>query len=790
MQFRLNKGGVRTRMSFLNGQETRPVLRLSRSAALSSLLLTAFVLFVGLMPCSGAAQEIRRDDTIQTGVAARNSGNIQLSIDLLSKARDHANSDLARRLTNVELGASLLQARRLDDAEKLLLQAYAESSGVGKARIAVELGNIAVLRRNTELARRHYEDAEVLAGDDLGAQLSASLNRARLLPQEQRLTVLKAVYREVARVGEPVARARLYVNLAHQTRQLGPGGVETAYRSLSQARELLPGIGKRLALETRDALAQLYEDQGRHREALQLTLSALAGAGTADNGDDVLVRLEWRRGRILQSSGETRDALLAYRNAARLLETIRQDLPIEYDDGQSSYRGTLQPIFTGLVDVILANLDTLAGQDRDAYLREAVHAIELTRQSEMQDFLGDRCSVDGVRNDASSAIPAKSALIYPVPLPDRLELLMETDGGIVRRTVNVGSAQFDAQARSLAKALSQYDSDGYLPGSQQFYDWILRPFEVELAERGIRTIVVAADGPLRLIPVGALHDGKQFAVERFAIATVTGMSMTSVPPPAGKRPMALLAGMSEPGTVVDVLAGANRDAVLGGGRLETSAQARGAAPLVRTARVDADAATVRAMPTAQFAAWLRQNLALPGVTDEIRALKALMPSKSLLNEAFTLERFKQEVGSDQYQILHIASHGVFGGYADSSYIMTYDDLLTMDRLDALLRNKQGGAAPIELLTLSACETAEGNDRAPLGISGAAIKAKARSVLGTLWPVGDEAARTIMDRFYGGLAKQGLGKAAALQLAQKELLANKAMSHPFYWAPFVLIGNWQ
>lgn len=762
----------------------------SRSAVLSSLLLAAFLFASGWARCAGAAPEIGGYDTIQAGVAARSSGNIQLSIDLLSKARDHADSDQVRRRASVELGASLLRARRLEDAEKLLVQAYAESSGVGKARIAVELGNIAVLRRNSELARQHYEDAEALAGDDLGAQLSASLNRARLLPQEPRLTVLKALYREVARVGEPVARVRLYVNLAHQARQLGPRGVETAYHSLSKARELLPRMGKRLALETLDAMAQLYEDQGRHKEALQLTLSALANTGITDNSDDVLVSLEWRRGRILQSSGETRDALFAYRNAARFLETIRQDLPIEYDDGQSSYRGTLQPIFTGLVDLILANLDALGGQDRDAYLREAVHAIELTRQSEMQDFLGDRCSVDGVRNDASSAMPAKSALIYPVALPDRLELLMQTDAGIVRRTVNVGRAQFDAQARSLAKALSEYDSNGYLAGSQQFYDWILRPLDAEFSQHGIRTIVVAADGPLRLIPVGALHDGQQFAVERFAIATVTGISMTSVPAPAGKRPMALLAGMSEPGPVVDVLATGDRDAMLGLGRAETPAQVRGAMPLVREARVGTDAATVRAMPAAQFAAWLKQNLSLPGVTDEIQALKALMPSKSILNEAFTLERFTQEVGSGDYRILHIASHGVFGGSADSSYIMTYDDLLTMDRLDSLLRDKQGGAVSVELLTLSACETAEGNDRAPLGISGAAIKAKARSVLGTLWPVGDQAARTIMDRFYQGLANQGLGKAAALQLAQQELLANKAMSHPFYWAPFVLIGNWQ
>jgi CHAT domain-containing protein len=94
------------------------------------------------------------------------------------------------------------------------------------------------------------------------------------------------------------------------------------------------------------------------------------------------------------------------------------------------------------------------------------------------------------------------------------------------------------------------------------------------------------------------------------------------------------------------------------------------------------------------------------------------------------------------------------------------------------------------LTLSACETAEGNDRAPLGFSGAAIKARARSVLGTLWPVVDEAAQKVMTRFYGELVANNSGKALALRQAQTSLLKQAATNHPFYWAPFTLVGNWQ
>jgi CHAT domain-containing protein len=143
-----------------------------------------------------------------------------------------------------------------------------------------------------------------------------------------------------------------------------------------------------------------------------------------------------------------------------------------------------------------------------------------------------------------------------------------------------------------------------------------------------------------------------------------------------------------------------------------------------------------------------------------------------------------------YPIVHIASHGVFGHDIDSTFIMTYDELLTLDGLQALLRRTREHGQPIELLTLSACQTAEGDDRAPLGMSGSALKAHARSALGTLWPVADESAKQVMDGFYRRLAAGGLTRVQALRQAQLALLQQTQRSHPFHWAPFVLIGDWQ
>ena len=177
------------------------------------------------------------------------------------------------------------------------------------------------------------------------------------------------------------------------------------------------------------------------------------------------------------------------------------------------------------------------------------------------------------------------------------------------------------------------------------------------------------------------------------------------------------------------------------------------------------------------------------MTKEILALQSILPGTRLIDSEFTVDAFRQAATAGQYRIVHVASHGIFGGSADSSYILAYDDLLTLDGLQKMLSGEQFQKRPIEILSLSACETAAGNDRAPLGISGAAMKARAKSVLGTLWPVDDEAAVNVMTQFYAGVAQQGQTKAQALQQAQIQLIRNPQLVHPFFWAPFALIGNW-
>ena len=140
-------------------------------------------------------------------------------------------------------------------------------------------------------------------------------------------------------------------------------------------------------------------------------------------------------------------------------------------------------------------------------------------------------------------------------------------------------------------------------------------------------------------------------------------------------------------------------------------------------------------------------------------------------------------------MIHIASHGEFSGNALETFLLTWDNRLDMDQLEKFVRMSRYRKKPLDLLTLSACQTAAENDRAALGLAGLSVKAGAKSVLATLWPIFDRASSDLVTEFYRQLKKPELTKARALQLAQIALLSDTRYRHPSFWSPFMLIGNW-
>ncbi len=753
------------------------------------MLAIGSMLFAAVSFDAAAAEQ--SGTALQKGLQLRDQGQLSLSIDQLRRACVVAPTEAARMRARGELGATLLQARRLDEAADSLRQAHDFLAGPERGRVALDLGNLEQLRGKSDEAGAHYREAIQLADGDPQIVYPARLNLARLAAPASKLAELDGLARDMAILPDSTARSRWQINLGEQYAAAGQSGMARAYQALDSARRSAAAardIG--LQAQALDGLAQLYEDQQRHDDAIRLSRRALALAADLPDGavGDREVRLEWRLARLNGRLGRPEAALAAWQRAVRQVERLRQDLPIEDELGRSTYRTVLQPVYLGLVEGLLASADRSGTAQRDATLRQVTDTIELLRQSELQDYLGDRCEVDAIKGGTATVIPRDVAVLYPIVLENRLELLLETSDGITRHRSAASASALRLMTTRFARNLRD-GGDAYLPQARQMYDWVLRPVDQALAAQGVKTLVIVPDSSLRLVAVGAFHDGNRYAIEKYAISMATGMSMTNT---ERDTPIdgVLLAGLSTPGGVVDKLTRGAVSQLLG----PQAANQLGPPKVVasRSVRSMRDAAMALADATGDAGsrgAALREALSLPGVGKEVAAIGKVVNGTRLLDQEFTVENFRREAESGRYSIIHLASHGVFGGRSDATYLLAYDDLLTLDGLQSLLRSDTFRRKPIELLSLSACETAEGDERSPLGLSGAAIKARARSVMGSLWPVSDDAAVDLMEGFYRGLITDRLSKAQALQRSQIELLRKPGFAHPFYWAPFILIGNW-
>ena len=669
------------------------------------------------------------------------------------------------------LGGALLESGRAAEAEPALRRALEGLDGASRAAVSNDLGLVEYGRRRSEAAAERFRETITAVPPGSALWLTASLNLARTRPPARRLDLLAALQPWVLdRAAEPDA-PRWLVNLGSQSAALGKAGQALAHASLERARGLAAARGDlRLEVEALEGLGSLYEGARRAPDALALTDEALALA--ANGGpvvlDDLRLRLHWRRGRLLRALGDSHQALAAYQRAVEIAGALRQDLPIESLDGESSYRQVLEPLHAQYLRLALDALARTPGAQHPLLLTRVRDAVESLRQAEMQDFLGDRCPVS--EEGATARLEPGVAVLYPLLLEDRVELLLETAAGLARRSVAQPGAQVRDQARDFAAAVRAIEPDVTAMG-QALHAVLVAPVADLLTAQGVHTLVFVPEGELRLVPFAALHDGQSHLVQRLAVGSVISMGLTHFTPGSGRAPDTLLAGLSRPGGVAESLV-----------RLELSMGAAG----TRALGIGGGGGEGS---VAERAERLRESLALPGVAREIAALGRTMPGRSLLDAQFSATRFLEEAATGRYRVVHIASHGVFGGSADTSFVLAHDELLGINRLQGMLRSEALQRDPIDLLTLSACQTAEGNDRAPLGIAGAAIRARARSVLGTLWPVEDNAARQVMEGFYRGLAGR-LPKAEALRRAQVAVAADPRHGHPFFWAPFTLIGNWR
>ncbi|MBE9068365.1 CHAT domain-containing protein, partial [Leptolyngbya cf. ectocarpi LEGE 11479] len=377
-------------------------------------------------------------------------------------------------------------------------------------------------------------------------------------------------------------------------------------------------------------------------------------------------------------------------------------------------------------------------------LREARQVLESLQLAELDNFFREAClQVNNVELD--DLIDDTTAIIYPIVLPDRIEIIVSFAKTISRHVTYITETELDNTIGTWKSGALDPISDIPEPGteagslsnfrqsSQRLYEWLIAPLETSLNRAGIDTLVFVLDGNLRNISMSALYDGQHYLVEKYAVALTPGLQLLDPKPIARGKIAAFLAGISE----------------------------------------------------AQ-----QGFIGLDGVTTELANIKKIVPSNTLLNEQVTNEALEQGIATSSAPIVHIATHGQFGENSDSTFIVTWGNKLKVDRLSQLLQTSElSRRSELELLILSACKTAAGSNRAVLGLAGVATRSGARSTLATLWPVNDTSTTELMSEFYRQLLNADFNKAKALQQAQLAVLRNPNTSHPHFWSPFILLGNW-
>jgi len=340
---------------------------------------------------------------------------------------------------------------------------------------------------------------------------------------------------------------------------------------------------------------------------------------------------------------------------------------------------------------------------------------------------------------ALEQLAPSAAILYPIVLGDRVELLLYVNGEYQKRSVAVKQAELVETATRLREFIQDASNTRFLPYANRLYRWLIEPVRMQLTAAGVDTLVVVPDGALRTIPFAALHSGERFLVEEFALATTPSLKLTAGSGASSAPATALLGGIAQ--------------------------SVQGFSPL-------------------------------PEVANELSTIQSHVGGKVLSDRQYTKGNITAALTAEDYSIVHMATHGTVGATPAESFLLTFDSKLTMGDLEYLLRIGQFRKNPVELLTLSACETAVGDERAALGLAGMAVKSGARSVLASLWLVDDNATASLMNRFYKSLTvdngvntTRSNSKAKALRAAQLGLLAEPATQHPANWAAFLLIGNW-
>jgi CHAT domain-containing protein/tetratricopeptide (TPR) repeat protein len=660
-----------------------------------------------------------------------------------------------RSLGNVlRVSGNLVASRQVLQQSLAIAQAVSEPAEI--SAVLLSLGDTARFQQDIPAALAFYQQAAA-ANLPLTA-ISAQLHQLSVLIETEQWSTARSLVPQIqVEVADlPLSRTAVYarIDLAQSLMKLAskapieataaqpysyPEIAEILAAAVQQARSLEDPRSQSYAI---GILGELYEQTQQWSEAEDLTRQALRIAQAIDAAE-ISYQWQWQLGRLLnrqwaltekQSTSLRDSAIAAYDQAVKTLQALRYDLVNVNPDVQFSFRDKVEPVYRQFVDLLLqASNTTAVSQDNLLKARDTIEALQL---AELDNFFREACLAPRQQLDAIvDQQDPTAAVLYSTILADRIEVILKLPEQPLRHYATmVPQYQVENTLDLLRRNLTEPDAlQRAKTQSQQVYRWLIQPTATALAQSQIKTLVFVSDGLLRNIPMAALYDGQQYLIEQYAIALSSSLQLFDPQPLQQERLKALIVGLDEP----------------------------------------------------------RQGFSrLDYVEREVEQIQSEVPSQVLFNQQFTAQGFQREINSQSFSIVHLATHGQFSSNADETFILAWDQPIRVNELNTLLQTRdQSRPEPLELLVLSACETAVGDKRAALGLAGVAIRAGARSTVASVWAVNDESTAVLMNQFYQELINGQQTRAEALRQAQLSLLKNPKYQLPLFWAAYVLIGSW-
>lgn len=447
-------------------------------------------------------------------------------------------------------------------------------------------------------------------------------------------------------------------------------------------------------------------------------------AAQSIRASELAYKWQWELAKLYGQTGETEKALELYEASLKSINQVRDGILQLSLEIQYDFRDKVEPLYREYIWLLL-NKPT-------PNIEKVVRVNEQLQIAELENYL--RCS--RLKLTSLLDMPAKKspdANVYIIKLPDRYAVIVRHKNGAFSHRI-LDSKSIDKSLKLVKQTLqgdrfNNLAESTYQTNFGSLYQSLFTPIEDILPHKG--TLLITADSQLQSIPWAMLFDGQKYLIERYAIAYSLGSELTNANSQHTTELKVLIAGVSE----------------------QTDDQ---------------------------------NYSALPNVLKEIEAIQLGIRTKTLLNEKFTISKLIKE--SENYPIIHFATHGQVSSNPRESFILGWNERITLSELQNVVHTRD---SKLELLILSACEAAKGDNRATLGIAGSAYQAGAQSTISTLWLVEDESQSKLMGAFYAALEK-GKSKAEALREAQLSLLKSEDISNrsPFLWGSAILLGSWQ